>query len=263
MKTRTFGTILTVLINQHSKQGSNVVSVRAADVTGNELVSMPVGCNCLGIEDSSHSCNQFDCDCACDLTASICDRDCCCDLDCHDEVLSTFKCQNSKSLLPTCSEIKSGRSKEISSTTNPTVMDHYFTDVMENILCVQRDNSAVKGSFFEPDRHLSIGDKDTKAFDFSRIQIIATSGPNEIPNGNYISKDYLQSVRREGSSELRNIDVLNLPSSSDGGFCNEFNAVEFGVNSDTACSMTIENLEIDCKRRLSIDRYTVALSGEF
>lgn len=57
----------------------------------------PPGCTC-----STSSCQNFDCSCNCDLTADICDGDCCCDRDCSSEDKSQFSSTcNNDSVTPT------------------------------------------------------------------------------------------------------------------------------------------------------------------
>ena len=56
---------------------------------------MPTGCDCkqsghAAANDDDQQCNQFDCQCQCDLTAGVCDINCCCDPECSGDVISTF-----------------------------------------------------------------------------------------------------------------------------------------------------------------------------
>lgn len=44
--------------------------------------SFPQSCTCMQNAVSVSSCNLFQCSCACDLTAGVCDYGCCCDPDC-------------------------------------------------------------------------------------------------------------------------------------------------------------------------------------
>ena len=53
--------------------------------------SMPSGCECRKSgEMNDEQCNQFDCECQCDLTAGVCDINCCCDPGCSDEDMLAF-----------------------------------------------------------------------------------------------------------------------------------------------------------------------------
>ena len=44
--------------------------------------SFPQSCTCMQNAVSVSSCNLFQCSCACDVTAGVCDYGCCCDPDC-------------------------------------------------------------------------------------------------------------------------------------------------------------------------------------
>ena len=51
----------------------------------------PPGCECkTSTNDDEEQCNQFDCQCSCDLTAGVCDMNCCCDPECSSEEVSSF-----------------------------------------------------------------------------------------------------------------------------------------------------------------------------
>jgi len=55
---------------------------------------MPPGCSCRrsGVV-NDEQCDQFDCQCLCDITAGACDINCCCDQECsRDEILSFSSC---------------------------------------------------------------------------------------------------------------------------------------------------------------------------
>ena len=49
----------------------------------------PSGCECK-TSANDVQCNQFDCLCSCDLTAGVCDMNCCCDPECSSEEVSSF-----------------------------------------------------------------------------------------------------------------------------------------------------------------------------
>ena len=51
----------------------------------------PPGCECkTSTNDDDEQCNQIDCLCSCDLTAGVCDMNCCCDPECSSEEVSSF-----------------------------------------------------------------------------------------------------------------------------------------------------------------------------
>ena len=63
---------------------------------------MPSGCTCkqssspsddspaASSNNNDDECHQFDCDCQCDLTAGVCDINCCCDPECSAVEITTF-----------------------------------------------------------------------------------------------------------------------------------------------------------------------------
>ena len=75
-----------------------VVSAAAATsgslfpATASHWIHMPPGCTCRDIrrDTSSTECEAFDCTCNCDLTATVCDYNCCCDADCEEEEKKRF-----------------------------------------------------------------------------------------------------------------------------------------------------------------------------
>ena len=70
----------------------------------------PPGCECQTSVDDDEQCNQFDCSCSCDLTAGVCDMNCCCDPECSSDEVSSFSscldsdAEESSSLVKMCVE---------------------------------------------------------------------------------------------------------------------------------------------------------------
>ena len=60
--------------------------------TSSPVYKTPPGCECKTStnSDDEEQCNQFDCQCSCDLTAGVCDMNCCCDPECSSEEVSSF-----------------------------------------------------------------------------------------------------------------------------------------------------------------------------
>ena len=181
---------------------------------------------------------------------------------------------------------------------------------MEDLLCVQRDNSPVKGTFFEmisEDDILHINGHvvdSGQANSFRKVQVqvqsadsyesssdsgsgsdVSSNGSNgsngSYGSGAYIVKDYIQAIIMHENDHPSNpnldpnlnlnpskkVGIWNMPSSSDGGFCNHhngapWNGVEFGINHRVSCTTLIDDLEMDCKSRLSIGWYTKNVEGK-
>ena len=123
MKSSTFPALLAlIIIGVASTACSAIVIVAAATTNNNDIISasyaipesvtndttsttitsqdrtsslffyMPAGCDCKlsGLNDEQQQCNQFDCQCQCDLTAGVCDINCCCDPECSSDEISAF-----------------------------------------------------------------------------------------------------------------------------------------------------------------------------
>lgn len=62
----------------------------------------PPGCTCKQSDFiDGQQCEQFDCHCKCDLTAGVCDINCCCDPECHlAEIASFGSCLDEGSVSP-------------------------------------------------------------------------------------------------------------------------------------------------------------------
>lgn len=52
---------------------------------------MPAGCTCkISGASNDEQCDQFDCQCQCDVLAGACDINCCCDPECDSDDLASF-----------------------------------------------------------------------------------------------------------------------------------------------------------------------------
>jgi len=52
---------------------------------------LPQGCTCSNSMTTDNECELFDCKCGCDLTAGVCDPNCCCDPDCSAGEVERFE----------------------------------------------------------------------------------------------------------------------------------------------------------------------------
>ena len=115
---------------------------------------------------------------------------------------------------------------------------------------------------------------------------VSSNGSNgSYGSGAYIVKDYIQAIIMHENDNPSNpnpdpnlnpnlnlnpskkVSIWNMPSSSDGGFCNHhngapWNGVEFGINHRVSCTTLIDDLQMDCKSRLSIGWYTKNVEGK-
>ena len=133
-------------------------------------------------------------------------------------------------------------------------------------MCIENDNSAVKGNFFEDQGYprasqvFSPGGRGAKHLGFHSYNREATSAKSDAkyqlgdPIAAYHSSDQKLTVAFGG--------FLILPSASDGGNCIELNTVAFGRNEADKCSKFTDDLAVDCEGQLSTARYVSNIYGK-
>mmetsp|Transcript_14442 Transcript_14442/g.47209 ORF Transcript_14442/g.47209 Transcript_14442/m.47209 type:complete len:250 (-) Transcript_14442:1743-2492(-) len=113
---------------------------------------MPPSCACRKSGDSDAECVQFDCSCLCDLTAGMCDFNCCCDDECSQEQKNRFDVLNA------CIHegqfdrelIKCYSTKEVDRVNPkfPLAAKSLARGSVDRMLCVRYDNSDFQGEFY-------------------------------------------------------------------------------------------------------------------
>ena len=93
-------TVCTFATSTTSTTSNNDLSYEIPNHISNDTLSTtssspfyktPPGCDCkTSANDDDEQCNQFDCLCSCDLTAGVCDMNCCCDPECSSDEVSLF-----------------------------------------------------------------------------------------------------------------------------------------------------------------------------
>ncbi len=226
----------------------------------------PPGCTCKSPNHEASECTQFECLCACDMTGFMCDLNCCCDPDCTKEEVSGFDCIDDykvlNSELPLCSIIDN---KHLSST-GPVHLGGFIEEAVDNLLCIEVDNSATKGTFFQEREAIElptseVTSSELKEDDFTNFFDEFTATSNK--TGAYHIGEYIQSVQREVDDNQREVTVFVIPTKNDGGLCEANSAVRFASDSKTRCGRMISNLEDDCMKTLNINWYTNKTSSEF
>ena len=90
----TFATATTTTSNNDltsSYEIPNHISNDTLSTTSSSPFYTPPSCECkTPANDDDVQCNQFDCLCSCDLTAGVCDMNCCCDPECSSDEVSPF-----------------------------------------------------------------------------------------------------------------------------------------------------------------------------
>ncbi|KAL7511296.1 hypothetical protein ACHAXN_008210 [Cyclotella atomus] len=222
---------------------------------------MPPGCHCKrpgAINDQE--CNQFDCDCTCDLTAGVCDINCCCDEECGDH--SFIECLDSGSPPPTnilCTETLSRL--ETANLKYPYRVANSPRDQLHNLICIEQDNSAVKGVYLEDQGYprasqvFSPGSKLPKPATFHSY-----ADTDNVSYGAYQQLgDSIATYSMSDQGLISSRGHLMLPSVGDGGYCIDANAARFGLNEDISCLRNIENLSTECHNKFNVERYAPSL----
>lgn len=144
---------------------------------------------------------DFDCSCTCDLTAGLCDYNCCCDHECTAAEITAFR-ESEAGCLP--------EGPEEATVTMCTEADRLnerfpltYTGTAEEsarrLLCVAYDNSDVKGTFFE----------DPGDFEGDASVFTEDKGTKDYSYGNYFP---VEGVSRR-SGEVRTSQTARCPSS--------------------------------------------------
>jgi len=129
---------------------------------------------------------------------------------------------------------------------------------MQDVLCVEYDNSAVKGNFFILDSWNQSELESTFLHDSSSSTPSERNDRIYALNGSYTFGERLVSfyVNETNMEEIFYPGLLHIFSPSDAGYCNEISYAEFGRNVDYSCTTLIDaaNVQDLCSDVLSIDR---------
>ena len=218
---------------------------------------MPPGCTCKKTGAiNNHQCDQFDCGCKCDLTAGVCDLNCCCDEECGDH--SFFECSDEGGSPPVVKMCVEGVSAlEKTNLHFPFRISDSPEDRLHGLVCIERDNSPVKGIYFEDaggypsaSHVFSPGSRTAKPVAFHSY----TNGNDQTAHGTYQLGDVINSFSFSDGVIVAD-QYLNVPSKDDGGYCIDSNAARFGISKTNKCLRRIENLAQDCEMKLNGDPY--------
>ncbi|CAN0403321.1 unnamed protein product [Pylaiella littoralis] len=245
------------------------------DVTPSEAYTWsyepPQGCTCQETGVPLADCKIFDCGCTCDLTAAQCDVNCCCDAECTQTELERF------AELEAC--LDEGPADEVTTTCYSTdrldtINPRYpltgggaAQGAVDGLLCVQYDNSASKGVFFEDPGTLPIsifGDSGASEYSYhDNLVVPAASGITEtdafFDRGDRIPTAFLDDG---GGTVAAFGGFFPLPIADDGGGCNDANFVEFEdpvpakQGGENACARGVESLESQCTSVFGWERFS-------
>lgn len=135
-------------------------------------------------------------------------------------------------------------------------------------MCIEKDNSAVKGTFFHDQGYpralqvFSPGGRGKKHNSFHSSKQTASSSSY---NGAYQLGDMIAAFRisDQGGTATSFGGYLVVPSAGDGGKCIELNSAVFGKNEANACLKQTDNLALDCEHQFSTTRYVSNIFGTF
>lgn len=135
-------------------------------------------------------------------------------------------------------------------------------------MCVEHDNSAVQGNFFEDQGYppasqvFSPGGRGAKQLGFHSYGREATPVKS---NAYYQLGETIPAYQQNVSDQQLERafgGYLVLPSANDGGYCIELNTVAFGKSESSACLKRTYDVAADCEGPLGTARYVSGIFGE-
>ena len=198
---------------------------------------LPASCACvdgeLNPQDNTQCCQdgRFECGCQCDLTAGMCDPNCCCDSECSDEEKKLFSdsCipQTSSALsIPVC---VSGNTFESITTQQYGLQS---TSAQEGFLCIEEIKNPSLGVFFKPPGKLTPSLLERTGIEpehaFGMVGDGSPSAPEDNNRKNYAVGDRLQVAF---ASKILSAfgGYMPLPSVGPNGRCADTNYMRYRV----------------------------------
>ena len=138
-------------------------------------------------------------------------------------------------------------------------------DALQGVLCVETDNSAVKGDFFSDPGYPSAtttfapNGPGVKHKNFwprkDETSHLESTSNDAFHLGDPISVHYAGEENSVASTNAFG-QVLRLPFAGDGGFCNDLNAIQFGHSIKTSCLRNIKDIAVTCENDFSTSHFT-------
>ena len=129
---------------------------------------------------------------------------------------------------------------------------------MHHFLCIEHDNSLVKGEYFVGNPSI---EEENKGYTFNQ-KIPQSSPVNSIGKNVFTVGNTVPIYRRKLNDYLVE-DKFAIPLPSDGGTCIDSNSIQFGKSESSICIRPILNLEQQCENGyLSIHRFVSNLYGK-
>ena len=198
---------------------------------------LPASCTCVdGVTNptASDSCcteGRFECGCQCDVTAGMCDPNCCCDPECSDAERALFE----GSCLPQASSALSIPVCVSSSTFEAVATNQYgvqeASSAREGFLCIEAIRNPSMGTFFTPPGKLSASYLSRSNIQplnaFARAKAISDGGA-DVNRAKYDIGDRMQAAF--ASSEVSAFGgFAPLPTAGPDGRCVDTNYMRYRV----------------------------------
>ncbi|CAG9313766.1 unnamed protein product [Blepharisma stoltei] len=170
--------------------------------------------------------------CVCDLTANSCDVFCCCDDDCSSTLKDLWDTED-----PSTNRCLNSKFTKYYSLKCPSSNDNYFysarrgiksatSDIMNNLLCVDQDNSASFGTYYKKisDSSISSDTIQQQITDNVEYSDLLYSPQTTITRSNFNPGDLMGSL---ANSWAQFGNRWSLPSPDSFGYCNDMNFVKW------------------------------------
>ncbi|KAJ8612268.1 hypothetical protein CTAYLR_002925 [Chrysophaeum taylorii] len=234
---------------------------------------MPPGCDCRKTGDTDRECTLFECTCICDLTAGMCDHNCCCDHECTGTQRARFEdLERCEPEGPVAEEVTKCYSTKVVDRVNPRfpmTAKGTAKSSLDRMLCVRYDNSDLRGEYYEDPGYpsSSVFDDSDGQKDFDYPEWATTSLETYAKDQTYDAGDPIRAAFSYDAEDawsgfdtaaLLNSEtgeygfveahggVLPLPMADERGECLETQRALFAAAQNSECLRVIDNLEADC-----------------
>lgn len=259
-----------------STRDESTIVVKNADSIESQLHNaystgqkLPPGCQCVKTGESDRDCSQFDCTCICDLTAGVCDHNCCCDKECsavqQDRLNTQGDCLHEGPLDTIVTKCYSTKEVDRVNPKFPLTVRGLARASLDRMLCVRYDNSDLRGRFYNVEGRFysdpSLSETMTVINELSQNQHgysewKQTTLAGHAPDKMYGYGDPIHSAYLPGNVSMLG-GVLPLPAPTQLGECSEFGQAQFFVSEARKCLrvINVNSLEAACKHGpLNTDR---------
>lgn len=181
---------------------------------------------------SSSNCDYFQCVCACDLTAAMCDYNCCCDPDCSSAEISRFEDNNACAFegysLATQELCYSSTQLYKVNPASPLSGTPTSKQALGEALCVEKVNAA-SGGYYYTDTAVQSSTIFTESAGQKDYDYIEESTTTSSTDAYYDQGDSIAAFKYDGSSVYYSTTsgYFSLPAADFSGECNDYNYVTF------------------------------------